>query len=78
MKLHWGLSQFSRRNNCCHTNTPNRRENGTVPLVREGDRSMFSAKRLFTKYVCWPKNGPVPGLPGTVTRSETDDAIPLA
>jgi hypothetical protein len=37
------------------------RENGTVPLaLREGDRSMFSANRLFPKHVRTPKNGPVP------------------
>jgi len=40
-----------------------RRENGTVPLARrEGDRSMFSANRLFAKYVGSPKNGPVLAL----------------
>jgi hypothetical protein len=44
-----------------------RRENGTVPLAPwEGDRSMFSANRLFAKYVGSPKNGPVPN-PGVVT-----------
>ena len=42
-------------------NALDRRENGTVPLVpREGDRSMFSAHRLFAKHDRTPKNGPVP------------------
>jgi len=35
---------------------------GTVPLaLREGDRSMFSANRLFAEHIYSPKNGPVPG-----------------
>jgi hypothetical protein len=41
--------------------TLDRYENGTVPLTpREGDRSMFSANRLFAKHDRTPKNGPVP------------------
>jgi len=58
-----GLSQFSRRDSRPVEKTLDRRENGTVPLApREGDRSMFSAKGFFAKYVFRPKNGPVPTI----------------
>jgi hypothetical protein len=63
LTVHRGLSRFSRHRGCCHTQMLDRRENGTVPLaLREGDRSMFSANRLFAKYVGSPKNGPVLAL----------------
>ncbi len=57
----WGLSQFSRRKQHDLGKSPDRRENGTVPLApREGDRSMFSADDLPVKSDFSPKNGPVP------------------
>ena len=40
-----------------------RRENGTVPFGRQGDRSMFSAFVFPGNNDFWPKNGPVPGRP---------------
>ncbi len=57
-----------------------RRENGTVPLaLREGDRSVFSANRLFAKYVGSPKNGPVPnqGVNGYRVGAVDGQALPV-
>ncbi len=66
LETHGGLSQFSRREECCHADSLDRRENGTVPLTpREGDRSMFSAEAFSAKCDSSPKNGPVPAPWGT-------------